>query len=155
MTVYVDDMKASFKPKHRPGHTYVMSHMIGTDDAELHAMAQACGVARKWYQGDHYDVTQAVRAKAIRKGAVAISRRDLSAMAMLRRYGKPAGDPATAFDRLCAVHGITRGTASPAGGRCRDEEGAAVREDGSCMRCDAAQDEPCRLGQTVQKGAVA
>jgi hypothetical protein len=111
MTVYVDDMKAPFKPKHRPGRTYVMSHMIGTDEAELHAMALACGVARRWYQGDHYDVTQAVRAKAIRKGAIALSRRDLSAMAMLRRYGKPMGDPATAFDRLCAHHGIVKGSA--------------------------------------------
>lgn len=109
MTVWVDDMKAPFNPKHRPGRTYVMSHMIGTDDAELHAMAQACGVARRWYQGDHYDVTQAVRAKAIKRGAKAISRRDLSAMAMLRRYGEPMGDPATAFDRLCAWHGIKRG----------------------------------------------
>lgn len=110
MTVYVDDMKAPFKPKHRPGRTYIMSHMIGTDDAELHAMAQACGVARRWYQGDHYDVTQAVRAKAIHKDAKAISRRDLSAMVMLRRYKVDgwADDPTAAFDRLCHYHGIVK-----------------------------------------------
>jgi len=113
MTVYVDDMKASFKPSHRPVRTYVMSHMIGTDDAELHAMAQACGVARKWYQGDRYDVTQAVRAKAIKRGAVPIWRRDLSAMVMLRRHYKaPIGDPATAFDRLRAFHAVRGATAA-------------------------------------------
>lgn len=44
MTVYVDDMKAEFAPSHRPGRTYVMSHMIADTDAELHAMADRIGV---------------------------------------------------------------------------------------------------------------
>jgi len=33
MTVYVDDMKASFEPAHRAGRTYVMSHMIADTEA--------------------------------------------------------------------------------------------------------------------------
>lgn len=85
MTVYVDDMKATFKPSHRPGRTYVMSHMIADTDEELHAMAAAIGVARKWHQGDHYDITQSKRALAIKLGAKAISLRELAMMAYERR----------------------------------------------------------------------
>jgi hypothetical protein len=66
MSVYVDDMKADFRPTHRPGRKYVMSHMIADTEAELHVMADKIGVLRKWYQGDHYDITQSKRALAIR-----------------------------------------------------------------------------------------
>lgn len=59
-----------------------MSHMIGTDEQELHALALACGIARKWYQGDHYDVSMSARVKAIALGAVPVSMRTL---ARLRR----------------------------------------------------------------------
>jgi hypothetical protein len=95
VTVYVDDMYTV--PMGRFGRMK-MSHMIGTDDAELHAMAAKIGVARKWYQGDHYDVAMVARAKAVFYGAVEISMRSLSAMAMNRREGLPMGDPATAMD---------------------------------------------------------
>lgn len=93
MTVYVDDMKADFKPEHRPGRRYVMSHMIADTEDELHRMAQRIGVARKWYQGDHYDVTQTMRTLAIDAGARAITLRQLVFMAMNRRRGKPLGTP--------------------------------------------------------------
>lgn len=39
MTVYVDDMATPVQPKHRPGRTYVMCHMIADTEAELHVMA--------------------------------------------------------------------------------------------------------------------
>ncbi|MGB4864336.1 MAG: DUF4031 domain-containing protein [Hyphomicrobium sp.] len=100
MTVYVDNMEASFQPSHRPGRTYVMCHMIADTDDELHAMADKIGVARKWFQGDHYDIAKSKRALAIQNGAVALSMRDLSAMAMLKRWGRPMGDPTTARARL-------------------------------------------------------
>lgn len=93
MTVYVDDMKADFKPQHRPGRRYVMSHMIADTEDELHAMAARIGVARKWYQGDHYDITQSKRAEAIKAGARAITLRQLSVMAARRRRGLPLGSP--------------------------------------------------------------
>ena len=99
MTVYVDDMEAPFKPKHVPGRTYVMCHMIADTDEELHAMAARIGVARKWFQRDHYDIAKAKRALAIKFGAVVLDQRTLASMAMLRRWGQPIGDPATARQR--------------------------------------------------------
>jgi hypothetical protein len=100
MTVYVDDMKAVYKPQHRPGRTYVMSHMIADTDDELHTMAVRIGVARKWFQGDHYDITQTKRAAAVKHGAVELDRRTLGAMAMLKRWGFEMGDPESAQARL-------------------------------------------------------
>lgn len=73
MTVYVDDMKRRYQ-------RMVMCHMIGTDEAELHKMAQSIGVSRKWYQGDHYDICLAMRAKAVALGAVEITLRQAGCM---------------------------------------------------------------------------
>lgn len=97
MTVYVDDMEAPFKPGHRPGRTYVMCHMIADTEEELHAMAAKIGVARKWYQGDHYDIAKSKRAVAIQNGARVISMRQLSAMALMRRCGQPMPSPENAI----------------------------------------------------------
>ena len=99
MTVYVDDMEAMLRPAHRRGRTYILCHMIADTDAELHAMADRIGVARKWFQGDHYDIAKSKRALAVKHGAVELDRRTLSAMAMLKRPGLPMGDPATAVER--------------------------------------------------------
>ena len=93
MAVFVDTMKAPYKPAHAPGRTYVMSHMIADSEEELHAMAEKIGVARRWFQGDHYDITQSRKALAVKYGAQLISLRQLSVMAMNRRRGKPLGTP--------------------------------------------------------------
>lgn len=85
MTVYVDDMKAAFQPAHRPGRRYVMCHMIADTSEELHAMADRIGVARKWFQGDHYDITQSKRALAVQAGAKQISLRELARIAIACR----------------------------------------------------------------------
>lgn len=96
MVVYVDDMRAEYKPKHRPGMVYVMSHMIADTDQELHEMAARIGVARRWYQGDHYDVTQAKKVLAIKYGARLITWRQCGTMTMNRRCGLEMGTPETA-----------------------------------------------------------
>lgn len=96
MTVYVDDMEADFKPGHRPGFKYVMSHMIADTEDELHRMADTIGVARKWFQGDHYDITQSKNKLAIKAGARLIPVRTLAFMACNRRFGFPMGTPETA-----------------------------------------------------------
>ena len=75
MTVYVDDM---YKYPMGQFGRMKMSHMIADTDEELHAMADRIGLARKWYQGDHYDVSLALRGKAIAAGAVAITLRELA-----------------------------------------------------------------------------
>lgn len=77
MPVYVDDMRA----KHG---RLVLFHMLADTEAELHAMAALVGVARKWYQGDHYDVCLAKRAQAIKLGAVEVTRREM--VAIRRRF---------------------------------------------------------------------
>lgn len=92
MTVYVDDMHTV--PMGRFGRMK-MSHMIADTEEELHAMADRLLVARRWYQGDHYDISLGKRALAIRFGAREVTMRQLSFMAMNRRAGYPMGTPET------------------------------------------------------------
>ncbi|MCC5947422.1 MAG: DUF4031 domain-containing protein [Nitriliruptoraceae bacterium] len=44
---------------------------------ELHAFADRLGLQRRWFQGDHYDVPDTVRAQAIALGAEAVSAEEL------------------------------------------------------------------------------
>lgn len=75
MTVYVDDMYKYSTGRFR---RMKMSHMIADTEEELHAMARKIGVARRWYQGDHYDIALSKRALAVEYGAVEITWRALS-----------------------------------------------------------------------------
>jgi hypothetical protein len=93
MTVYVDDMNAPFRPAHRRNTTYIMCHMVADDEAELHQMAKAIGVARKWYQGDHYDVSKSAKAAALKLGAVETSWRELALWSNARRRGETPARP--------------------------------------------------------------
>jgi hypothetical protein len=100
MTVYVDDMRAKFG-------RMIMCHMIADAEAELHEMAARIGVARRWYQGDHYDISLGKRALAVAAGAVEITWRQAGALAYLRRVAicetgncSGLGDPATAVQRM-------------------------------------------------------
>lgn len=90
MSVYVDNMAARFG-------RMIMCHMLGNTEAELHAMADRIGVARRWHQGDHYDICLAKRALAIAAGAIEITqrqaveiRRKLRATPRTRQPGAPA-----------------------------------------------------------------
>lgn len=78
MTVYVDDMRAKFR-------RMIMCHMVADTEEELHAMADTIGVARRWFQGDHYDIALSKRALAVKAGAVEISKRQLGYMAINKR----------------------------------------------------------------------
>lgn len=100
MSVYVDDMHRL--PMGRLGRMK-MSHMIADTEDELHAMAARIGVARKWYQGDHYDIALSKRALAVEAGAIEVTLRQLSAMSQLQKRGLPMGDPSTALERLIAA----------------------------------------------------
>jgi hypothetical protein len=78
MTVYVDDMRASYG-------RMVMCHMIADSDAELHAMADSIGVARRWHQKprtsrSHYDIALSKHSAAVMLGAVEITWRQTAAM---------------------------------------------------------------------------
>jgi len=91
MTVYVDDMYASEIGRFR---RMKMSHMIADTEDELHAMADKIGVARRWYQGDHYDIALSKRALAVKFGAREVTMRQLSFMVIRRRRrGEPLATP--------------------------------------------------------------
>jgi hypothetical protein len=79
MTVYVDDMRASLG-------RMIMCHMVADTDEELHAMADKIGINRKWFQGDHYDISQGKRASAVMLGAKEITIRET--VRILKRTGK-------------------------------------------------------------------
>lgn len=100
MTVYVDDM---FRHPFGRYRSMKMSHMLADDLDELHAMAEKIGVARRHFQGDHYDVCMAKRSLAIVFGAVPVTLKQLAAMAYRRKRVGWLGDPATAVADMLAT----------------------------------------------------
>lgn len=60
-----------------------MSHMSSPDIEELHRMADAIGINRKWFQDDkhklhpHYDVCKSKKQLAITLGAIEVSDKEL------------------------------------------------------------------------------
>lgn len=93
MTVYIDDM---YKYPMGQFRRMKMSHMIADSDDELHAFAARIGMARSWFQGDHYDVSKAKRDEAIKLGAIPISLRQCAAMSAMKRRGWLAPTPTLA-----------------------------------------------------------
>jgi hypothetical protein len=86
--VYVDDMRAPFG-------RMIMCHMIADSEDELHAMADTIGVARRWCQGDHYDISLTKRALAVKAGAIEVTRRELGRRIIAKRRGpRDSGRPA-------------------------------------------------------------
>ena len=77
MGVYVD------QPQHRFGRM-LMCHLLADTPAELHAMVNRIGVARRWYQHSastpHYDIAKGKRALALAHGAIEVDRRELVAL---------------------------------------------------------------------------
>ena len=92
LTVYVDDMRARYG-------RLILCHMLADTDDELHAMARAIGVSRRWWQspgttsGSHYDICLAKRAAAVRLRAVEITQRQAAAMNARRRITGALGHP--------------------------------------------------------------
>lgn len=109
MTVYVDDMHRYPIGLLRVGrYTMKMSHMIADTDAELHAMAAAIGVARRWHQGDHYDIALVKRGLAVARGAVEITYRQYGLMASNRKITGSLGSPETAREVWQALRAARR-----------------------------------------------
>lgn len=91
MTTYVDD---AFIPARVGRIQSRWCHLFADTEEELHALAQAIGLRRSWFQAPkgvggepvvpesfkaqmwHYDVTESRRASAIAHGAVVVTRRE-------------------------------------------------------------------------------
>jgi len=77
VSVYVDKSEIRFG-------RMVMCHLIADTPAELHAMADGIGVARRWFQDPktmnvstpHYDIAKSKKALAIAAGAIECERND-------------------------------------------------------------------------------
>lgn len=72
MAVYVDQERNRFG-------RMVMCHMFADTLPELHAMAEAIGMDRAWFQPlsfPHYDVSLSRRERALALGAVEVDRRE-------------------------------------------------------------------------------
>jgi len=82
VSVYVDNMTARYG-------RMVMCHMLADTEAELHAMAGRIGVARRWHQGDHYDICLAKKALAIQAGAIEITQRQAVEIRRRARAARP------------------------------------------------------------------
>lgn len=76
MSVYVDDMRVQADvPNGARIVSARWSHLMADSDEELNAFADRLGLRRAWaqYPGtwkSHYDVTDTVRARALRLGAI-------------------------------------------------------------------------------------
>jgi hypothetical protein len=77
MTVYIDDYNAPYRGM-------IMCHMLADTTDELLEMVDAIGIQRKWiqYEGvphrEHFDISKAKKVLAIRKGAIAITCRQMA-----------------------------------------------------------------------------
>ena len=83
MSVYVDDMRASYG-------RMKMCHMVADSTAELLAMADRIGVNRKWLQKpgtphEHFDIALSKRALAVDAGAVEVSMMQIGRIIRARR----------------------------------------------------------------------
>ncbi|WP_075997132.1 DUF4031 domain-containing protein [Salaquimonas pukyongi] len=89
MAVYVDD--AIWRWKGRK-----WCHLMADGEAELHRFAHRLGIHRLSYQGPpktaapHYDITGLERDRALRMGALSISRREVVALYRKVRVRKGA-----------------------------------------------------------------
>lgn len=89
MAVYVDPARHAFG-------RMLMCHMMADTSAELLAMADKIGVQRKWIQKagtvyEHFDVSKALRAKAVELGALEVSSRDLGWLIRARKSRTTGG----------------------------------------------------------------
>lgn len=109
MTIYIDDMHRYRIGELRVGRfTMKMSHMIADTEVELHEMATAIGVQRRWYQGDHYDVSLGKRRLAVARGAVEITYRQCGLMSSNRKVTGSLGSPETAREVWEAIRAARR-----------------------------------------------
>ena len=105
-----DFLKPSGGAAFRPVHTPPPHAWIADDEGELHSMADKLGLDRRWHQKpgtnhSHYDISLGYRAKAIKLGAIQISRGELGAMLRHKRELGRIGTPQEALGWLKKTRG--------------------------------------------------
>lgn len=74
MTVFIDNANIPYK-------RMIMCHMVADTLEELHIMADAIGVKRKWFQSHtnypHYDICKQSKDKALSLGAQECTKKEL------------------------------------------------------------------------------
>lgn len=71
-------MAVLIDPPRWPAHGRLWSHLVSDRDLdELHELAARCGIPRRAFEGDHYDVPAELHDVLVRAGAVPVEGRDL------------------------------------------------------------------------------
>lgn len=71
MTILIDEARWWFRGRK-------WCHLVSDESLdELHAFADAAGIPRRGFQGDHYDVPEEYRAELIEQGATVVESREL------------------------------------------------------------------------------
>ncbi|HEY3484253.1 MAG TPA: DUF4031 domain-containing protein [Ilumatobacteraceae bacterium] len=71
MTILIDEARWWFREER-------WCHLVSdTSIDELHGFADAAGIPRRGFQGDHYDVPERFRAELVAAGAVEVESREL------------------------------------------------------------------------------
>jgi hypothetical protein len=90
MTILVDDLRryprAMFEGRPEGSADKLWCRVTSDEgEEELHAFARRVRIKRRWFQGDHYDVTEGRRNIAVRLGAEEVSRKELVRRCYARR----------------------------------------------------------------------
>lgn len=94
MTVLID-------PARWPAHGTVFSHLVSDRSLEeLHAFAQAAGISRRAFDGDHYDVPVERYAELVARGAEEVSGADLVRRLVASGLRIPAAQRAGKLDKI-------------------------------------------------------
>ena len=67
------------------GHRWCHLFATESDCEELHDFAFQLGLRLSWFQGNHYDLTPGRRAKAVKLGAIEVTRRQAVAIRRAQR----------------------------------------------------------------------
>jgi hypothetical protein len=70
-------------------------------------MAKYIGIARRWYQGDHYDICLSKRRLAVTHGAVEVTMQQMAGIRWCQREERKFKSPQHALDLM--LHRIERG----------------------------------------------
>jgi hypothetical protein len=101
VTVYVDNARIPATVGRTKGR---WSHLFADSQDELHTFAQGIGLKRSWFQPGtpiggkpsrhwHYDVTDSMRARAIRAGAKPVDLREYAGIVAARKAPETPPEP--------------------------------------------------------------